>query len=64
MNQLERLVGYVVRTVEDAPRQIETVGRIITFTVVVDGQNIPIGWSSKQMVCEGMQLERLRDDKK
>ena len=57
MTQLERLIACVVRSVEDAPRQMETMGRIITITVMVDGKNEPIGWQVNQSSVEGMTIK-------
>jgi len=55
MTQLERLIGFVVRVIEDSPRQLPTLGRIVTITIVLDAQNNPICWSQERMQTEGTQ---------
>jgi hypothetical protein len=57
MTQLERLIARLVQLVEDNP------GQIITLTIFVDRERIPIGWQAAQARAEGLQMEKQEPQK-
>ena len=49
MTQIERLIARLVQLVEDNP------GQMITLTIAVDNEGVPICWKVDQSRSEGLQ---------